>query len=108
MALTANIILNVQPLPDSSVWFANAAAWLNYWRNIQAEVVFDAAQNALYTPLALDNTIEFVAINIDGEVYQLVPHNMFNSAMDRLNAMEANYRDLRAEMKAAGFIAEAQ
>lgn len=108
MPLTANIILIVPDLPDASVWFANAAAWKDYWKNISAQVQFDSAENNIYVPLAFDNTIEFVAIDIAGTVYELVPKTMFNSLKNRLDAMEASYQNLRASMKDAGFIEESQ
>lgn len=108
MPLTANIVLIVPPLPDADVWFANAAAWANYWRNITAQVQFDSATNALYVPVPLNTLIEYVAIDIGGTIYNLVPQAMFESLRDRVNAMEANYQDLRTAMKNAGFISQAQ
>lgn len=108
MALTANITLIVPPLPDADVWFANAAAWANYWRNITALVEFEGAENDIYVPVPLNPLIEYVAIDIDGIIYNLVPQAMFESLRDRLDAMEASYQNLRTTMKDAGFIEEAQ
>lgn len=108
MALTATIVLEVPPLPDADVWFANADAWLNYWRDIGATVTFDSAENALYVPVAFDNLIEYIAIDVNGDVFNLVPQAMFESLKARLDAMEASYQDLRTAMKDADFIEEAQ
>ncbi len=108
MPLTANIVLIVPDLPDASVWFANAAAWKDYWRNITAQVEFDAAENAIYVPQALDETIQYVAMNVNGNDHLLVPQPMFESLVARTNAMEAAFQNMRTAMKDAGFIEEAQ
>lgn len=108
MPLTATVNIVVPDLPDASVWFANAAAWKNYWRDIEVEVEFEAAENAVYNAQAFDSTIGFVAVDVAGDVYNLVPELMFNSLKDRVNVMETSFRDLRTAMKEAGFIENAQ
>jgi hypothetical protein len=108
MALTARINLVVPDLPDADVWFANAAAWKNYWRNIGAEVEFDAAATTIYVPVAYNNALVPFFTVVDGFNYVLVTTAMFESLMNRVNAMEASFQDLRTQMRDAGFITNAQ
>lgn len=108
MPLQANIVLIVPDLPDASVWFANAAAWKDYWRNITAQVEFESAENDAYVPLAVDTSIEYVALDIMGVNYSLVPSLLFESLVAKVNAMDAAFQNMREAMKDAGFIEEAQ
>jgi hypothetical protein len=45
---------------------------------------------------------------IDGVNYALVTVDMFNSMMNRLNALESSYQDLRTQLKDASIIDNAQ
>ena len=108
MALTANIVLVVPTLPDADIWFANAAAWTNYWRNITAEANFDGADTTIYVPVPYDTALEPAHLNMDGVEYDLVTIQMFQSLQSRYDALEASYEDLRTQLKDAGLITNAQ
>lgn len=38
MPITASISIVVPALPDNDIWFANSAAWSNYWDDIEGDV----------------------------------------------------------------------
>lgn len=103
MPLSATIQLDVPELPDASVWFANAAAWHNYWRDIGATVVFDPAETDAYIAVPFDDDIEYVAVDVNGDIHNLIPQAMFESLKARLDAVEASYAALRLALVEAGF-----
>jgi hypothetical protein len=108
MAIDASVQIIVPDLPDASIWFANAAAWKNYWKNITAEITFDGANTTIYVPFPYDVTLNPAYMVIDGVNYALVTVDMFNSMMNRLNALESSYQDLRTQLKDASIITNAQ
>lgn len=108
MPITAIVTLNVPDLPDADVWFANAAAWKNYWRQQIANVTIEPAATTLYVPSAYDTSLVPFYTNIDGVDYVLVTTAMFDSLMNRLDTLENSYQALRTQLKDAGLITNAQ
>lgn len=105
---TATISIVVPDLPDADVWFANNAAWSNYWNNISGEVTLDPATTTIYIPVAYDDSLVAVAFNIDGIDYLVVSQLQFNSLLAKVNAIDTAFQNLRTELKDAGFIDNAQ
>jgi|SRR5215813_10516359 len=104
MALTASLRLVVPALPDDDVWFLNAAAWSNYWQNINMAATFDAYPNQKYVPSAFDNTLSYEMIIID-DVHIAVPSQaQFDSLKAQVAALDDSYQRLRTDLKDAGFI----
>jgi len=105
MALTASINLNVTPLPDNDVWFANAQAWTNYWKNTVAQANFDPAVTSAYVAVPWNTALTPVTFNMPDNVnLLLVTVDMYNNMKARLDALNQAFSDLKAQMKAAGFI----
>jgi hypothetical protein len=105
---TALINLAVPALPDADVWFANNAAWATYWAGVSGTVELDPADTTLYIPVAFDLTIVPCAINVDGIDYLLVTSNQLTSILNKLNAIDTSYQNLRSELRDAGYITNAQ
>lgn len=108
MALTASIRLNVPALPQNDVWFANAQAWSNYWRAIEADLEFDPITTTKYNAVAFDSTIEPTYINIDGVVHVVINKEMFDSLKATVTALDQAFKDMRNQLKNEGVITEAQ
>lgn len=108
MALTASGILAVPALQDNTIWFANAASWNNYWRDVTFDATFDPAETTLYVPSVYDDTLPAVAYSIGGIDYSLVTVAMFISLKTRLDTLEIAFQNMRTEMRDAGLITEAQ
>jgi len=104
--ITANINLSVPALEDNTVWWANAAAWQNYWKDINVDVTFDGATTVVYSQLPFDNTINFVRLNIDGVNQDLPSYAQFQSLLAAFNALQIDYIALKTAMKNAGFITQ--
>lgn len=104
MGLNINIVLNAPDLPNTGVWFANSAAFVNYLNNLPATGVVDPAQVNTYTPVAYDETIVPAAVNIDGNDYVLITLAMFISLRNKLEALDTSYQNLRTGMINAGII----
>lgn len=106
--ITAEIVINVPPLPDADIWFANSAAWSNYWRNLTGEVEFNPAATTVYVPVNFDNTLPPADFIVD-DVHNVVPTiAQFNSLSASYQALAASYQALRTQLKDAGFITLAQ
>lgn len=108
MATTVNVILDVPDLPDADIWFANAAAWKNYWKNIPLQFTFQGATTTKYVPFPYDVTLIPVAVTIEGVNYDMPTMAMFTSLHNRLDTLESKFQDMRTEMKDAGLITQAQ
>lgn len=109
MALTVEISLDVTPLPDDDVWFANAAAWSEYWQNINIEATFDALNNALYVESPYDMALVSPTITADdGAPYNLATEEMISSLLNAYNTLNTSYKLLRNELKAAGLLTNSQ
>lgn len=109
MGLSVSISLDVPPLLDDDIWFADAAAWSEYWREIDLVATFDAINNTLYVPVAYDYTINAPTVTADDNVaYALVTKEMVLSLIARYDTLETNYKILRNELKAAGLLQNSQ
>lgn len=106
--ISATVSINVPALPENDIWFANAQAWNNYWRNITADVDVGAASTSLYAPVAYDTSLQYVQLTIDGIPVGFATNDMFTSLLAKLEALDASYQQLRTDLKAAGFIDNAQ
>lgn len=109
MPITATIQINVPALPDNDVWFANAAAWTNYWTDITGDVTLDAIATTIYaaTPYNVPGTDPYV-LDVDGIEYRLATEAMINSLVARVQTLNDSYELLRNELKNAGLITNAQ
>lgn len=105
--ITATFTLTVPALTDRTVWFANVAAWNNYWSAVPATVQLDPAPTTIYTPATFVDTDPCVQ-SIDGVVYNLVTNEAFQSLVAKVASMDAIIQLMRTELKDAGFITEAQ
>lgn len=108
MALTATLQLQVPALPDNDYWFINAAAWSNYWQNIQMTAEFQPAANTKYIPSPFDPTTPVELLNIDGVEHYLPSLARFISLQTQLAALDNSFQDLRTSLKTAGYITNAQ
>lgn len=98
--------LNVPDLPDSGVWFANAAAWKNYWLNVSTTVNFGIAANAVYVEIAPGPSQYFdLQLDLDGDG---TPESYVVPSKAAFDQLVNSYKDLRQAMKDAGLIEEAQ
>lgn len=109
MALNVIVTLVPPALSDTGVWFANAAAFNTFMRQIQGYASIDPADTSgsAYGPLNYDESLVPAAINIDGTDYVLITLAMFSSLKDKLIALDANYQALRTAMETAGLISNA-
>ena len=108
MPLGATVNIAVPELPDSDVWFANAASWKNYWAEIPADVTLDPINTTLYVPVPYDNALQAAAFNVDGTDYIVATKAMFDSLKARLDTLEGSYQDLRSQLKDGSLITNAQ
>ena len=107
MALTASISINVPALPESDIWFANAAAWSNYWNDISGDVEFDPVVTQVYADSVFVDVGDYV-MNVDGVEFRLVQKATFDSLKNRLDVLNDSYEQLRTELRNAGIITQAQ
>lgn len=106
--LTASISVNVTPLPDNAVWFANAAAWNNYWANITADVEFDPAATTIYAPSPYNDALVPYTLNVDGVETTVPTIAMFNSLKAQVAVLDSEFQLMRTQMRTAGYITNAQ
>lgn len=104
--ISASIVIQVTPLTDNDIWFANAAAWNNYWANVSGEVTLTPATTTAYIPLQFDSTKLPANINIDTIPYVLATNDMFNSLLQAYVNLDQSYQTLRGQLFAAGFISQ--
>ena len=102
MPLTVSINLDVPELQDNGVAFQNAAAWTNYWSNVQLVATFDPVTNTKYTDIVYDNTLSFVTISGN----EVPTKAQFNSLLADYTALKVNYKNLLNVLKAAGLITQ--
>lgn len=107
MPLTATISINVPPLSDTDVWFANAAAWSNYWNDIEGDVTLDPIATIVYAASPFVDAGDYVA-NVDGVEYRLVQKATFDSLKNRLDVLNSAFETMRTELRNAGLITNAQ
>lgn len=109
MGLQVTISFDVPPLPDDDIWFANAAAWSEYWGSIDVVAEFDALVNALYVPTDFDLTLLSPVIMGDDNVqYALCTKEQLLSLLIKVNTLDASYQTLRNELKVAGLLENSQ
>jgi hypothetical protein len=108
MSFNASVNISVTPLPDNDVWFANAAAWTNYWDGITGTVEVTPAATTVYTPTAYNTSLGPMEMFVDGVAYYLPTLEMFNSLLASYTALEQSYKDLRLQLLAADLIDTAQ
>ena len=117
------IVFNVTPLTDNSIWFANAAAWNNYWAGnsatatissattVTAGVVNQAATVAFAPPgnFASQYWVSNQDLLGNGVITQVsVPLAVsFDQEKARLEALITDYQLLKAALVAAGIITTA-
>lgn len=106
--LIANVTLNVTPLDDNEVAFANAAAWNNYWANVTGEVELEAADTTIYTAVPFDDGLVPCDMVIDSTAYQLVTTAQLASLLARVDALNNAFELMRTELRDAGYITNAQ
>lgn len=103
--ITVTISLNVTPLTDNTVAFANAAAWNNYFNNLSGEATIDPITVTSYgSGTAYDNTLTYHSLTVDSVNYMFPTKDQFDSLLASYNELWANYSTLRAELYAAGLI----
>jgi hypothetical protein len=108
MGVPITISLNITPKVDNTIWFANAAAWNNYWASVDGEATFEGAATSIYVPIAFDGTLPgYHLITEDADV-ELVKKEEFDSLVASFQALAASYVAFRSEMKDAGYITQAQ
>jgi|ERR1700743_2600737 len=104
--LTANINLAVPPLPDNQVWFANAAAWSNYWKDINVTATFVPADTVIYNVTNYDGTLNFLQFNIGGVMQSLPAYSQHQSLVAAFLALQTDYIALKQSLKDSGFITQ--
>lgn len=104
---TGTATLNVTELPDAEEWFVNAAAWSNYWANQSVDITLTPAATTLYVPAAAVDG-DYYNINIDGMDRIIPSQAIFIALLTAFNSLDTSYRNLRSQLKDAGFIDNAQ
>lgn len=105
MPITATVSLNVTPLVDNEIAFANAAAWNDYFNNLTGNVEIEAITVTGYTDSPYDSALQPHQLTVDaGQVYIFPTIDMFNSLKAQVQQIDTNYITLRAELYAAGLI----
>lgn len=108
MGLTVNINIAVPDLPDNDVWFANAQAWKNYWRNIGGDASIEPAATDKYVASTYNNALVPVAFNYLGVDYVVPTVAMFQSLLNRVDVLNNAFEAMRTQLKDAGLIENAQ
>lgn len=123
MNLNVPIIFTVAPLTDNTIWFANAAAWSNYWAGNSATVTIAAATTTVagvvnqaatsaFAPPA-ETATQYWVSNQDllGNGTLTVVSVPLQSSFDQLKAsydsLKVDYQILKAALVAAGLITTA-
>lgn len=117
---TITASLTVSPLPDNAVWFANAAAWNNYWetQSFFANIpiasagtygVVEAASTVAYNiPANIVTSYVNIQLDVAGNGV-LVPVPIPNQAVidalaANLNSLMADYAATKLALKTAGIV----
>lgn len=100
------ISFSVPALSDTDIWFANAAAWSNYWAGVSGTATMSPVTVSTYTPSTFDTSIPPAVMNIGGVDYVLATQAMLNSLITRVDTLNASYEALRSELIAGGLITE--
>lgn len=102
--MTATISISVTPLTDNEIWFANAAAWTNYWDGVSGVVTLTPVATASYVSSPYNNSLAPSQITIDADVHVLATHAQLMSLKTELQVLNASYANLRTELYNAGLI----
>lgn len=105
--ITATISVNVPALPDNDTWFANSAAWSNYWQDITGDVTLDPITTILYSASPFVDAGDYV-MNVDGVEFRLVQSATLQSLKDRVDVLNVAFETMRTELRNAGLITAAQ
>ena len=106
--MTATVSITVAPLPENDIWFANAAAWTNYWSDMTADITIDAIATVTYVPDPYNATLAPHDVMIDSQQCIFPTWDQFVSLKEELQALNASYQLLRNELRNAGLITNAQ
>lgn len=106
MPITATVSLNVTPLVDNEIAFANAAAWNDYFNNLTGNVKIEPVTVTSYGGGAEYNTtLQPHQLTVDsGQTFVFPTNDQFTSLLIAYQALHTNYTILRAELYAAGLI----
>lgn len=102
--MTATISITVSPLTDNEIWFANAAAWSNYWDGVSGDVTLDPISVTSYTSTPYDTALQPAQITIDSDVFVLATYAQLISLRTELQTLNASYANLRTQLYNAGLI----
>ncbi len=102
--ITATVSLNVTPLVDNEIAFANAAAWNDYFNNLSGVVQLDAITTTSYTDSPYDDTLTPHQLTVGSDVYVFPTLDMFTSLRSQVNQLDQSFISLRNELYAAGLI----
>lgn len=104
MPITATVSLNVTPLVDNEIAFANAAAWNDYFNNLTGNVTIEAITVTGYTDSPYNAALTPHQLTVDSALYVFPTLDMFDSLKQQVQQLDTNYVTLRAELYAAGLI----
>lgn len=123
MNVSVPIIFTVTPLTDNSVWFANAAAWNNYWSGASATATVTSATTTTAGVVNQAATVAFVPPGTYASQYWVSNQDLqgngmftqvsvplqvsFDQEKARLEALITDYQNLKAALVAAGIITTA-
>lgn len=105
MALNATITLAPPALSDSVVWFANAAAWNNYWTACPATTSISITTTT-YTETAYDVSLQPYTLTVDGVDCVLATKAMLDSLKARVDTLNTGFIALKQAFIAAGLITD--
>jgi len=106
MPITISLALNVTPLVDNEIAFANAAAWNAYFNNLSGTAELDPIDVAGYTAVAYDYDLTPHSLTVDSMNFIIPTLDQHNSLVNQVAAMASSYATLRGELYAAGLIDE--
>jgi len=104
MAITFSINLNVTPLTDNTVAFANAAAWNNYFNDLSADATLTPIDVTGYSAVSYNSALTPHSLTVGSDTYIFPTQDMFTSLLNAYQNLAANYAILRGELYAAGLI----
>jgi len=104
MSITFTINLNVTPLTDNTIAFANAAAWNNYFNALSADAEMEPVVVTGYSDSPYDDTLTPHSLTVDSTNYIFPTLDQFNSLKAQLQTLDASYQTMRQELYAAGLI----
>lgn len=108
MPLTATISITVPALPDNDIWFANSAAWSNYWEDITGDVTLDPVATTVYVPAPYDDNLAPHDLTVDDMQYVFPTIEQFASLVAQVAAVDNCLQLLRTQLRTGGLITNAQ